>query len=117
VAHRLARQELANRGAERGAPIARARVGRTSGAFELKRDALSSWVQQLSQGDGAPVAELMPSVTGRERCHAWKERVATEQLHELRRFDELAAQASRSATSGAWATSRGALTRTGRIEE
>ncbi len=92
--HRLAAEELAHRGAQHGAAVGGARIGRGARALELQLPALARRVDGFAQGDGAPVtelpgpvAELVPAVVGRIGLHALEQRVAAEDLRKLRRGD------------------------------
>ena len=94
MVHRLAAQELADRGAQHRAPIGGARVRRRAGTLQLQFPALTAPVDRFAQCDGAavaelsgPVAELVATVIARVRLHALQQRVAAEHLREGGRRD------------------------------
>ena len=95
MVHRLAAEELADRGAEHRAPVGGARVRRRPGALELQLPALAAAVDDLAEGDRAavaelarPHAELMAAVVRRVRIHPLDDRVSAEHARELGGLDE-----------------------------
>ena len=94
MVHRLAAQELADRGAQHRAAIRGARVRRRAGALQLQLPAFVTRIDHLAQGNRAPVAqlprplaELVTTIVAGIRLHARQQRVAAEHLHEGGRRD------------------------------
>ena len=88
--HRLAADELAQRGAQHRAAVGGARVGRVAGAFELQLPAASRRRDHLGERDGAavaelarPVAELVAAVARRVGLHAGQHAIAAEHFEQL----------------------------------
>ena len=87
VVHRLAAQELADRGAQHRATVGAARIRGRPGAFQLQLAALAIGQDRLAQRDRpaiaqlpGPVAELVATIVGREGLHARQQGVAAEYL-------------------------------------
>ena len=86
--HRLADHVLAQDRAERGPPVAAARVGRPTRAFELYIASRPGSVDDLAEEDRAPVpelrherAELVPRVRGGNRLGRLGDAIARQHLH------------------------------------
>ncbi len=100
VMHRLAAQELADRRAQHRTPIGTARVRRAPGALQLQFPVRPFRGEQFAQRDRTaiaelprPVAELMPTVVGRPRCHPGIQRIAAEHPCEVLALDQVLAHA------------------------
>ncbi len=98
--HRLADDVLAEDGAERRAPVAPAREGRTPGPLQLHVAPLAVSADDLTEQDRAPVAELGHEVTElvtgvreRDGCRARRQRVAREDLRALGRSQRVGIEA------------------------
>ena len=86
--HGFATKKLAYRRAQDGIAIGRARVGRRSSPFQLKRPLLAAAVDNLAQVDGAaiaklpgPIAKLVATIAGGVWIHPLQKVVARECLH------------------------------------
>ncbi len=100
--HRLAAQELANRGAQHRTAVGGARIRRRPGPLQLQFPAPPLHVHGFPQRDrpaiaqlAGPGAKLVTAVVGRERLHARPDRVAAEYLRERRVGQIRAAEAQR----------------------
>ena len=97
--HRLAAQELADRGAQYCAAICAPRVGSWTSTFQLQFDGCAIWAGQFAEHDRAavaelsgPMAKLMAAIVGRVWLHAWPQRIAAEHGCRFRRLHQRIAQ-------------------------
>ncbi len=89
----LGSEELADRGAQHGAAVAHARIGRLSGALEVQVPVLALVIQHFGQQQAAAItqawvigAELMAGIDHSPRVGLFPQLLATEQLGENRQL-------------------------------
>ena len=122
--HCFAAQEFANRRAQHGTAVGRARVRCRTCALQLQLPAFALRIDRFTQRDGAavteltgPVAELVSAIVGCVRLHAIEQRVTAEYLRKGGASVSTGSMSSIAATSREYAINRGAATGVGSTRE